>query len=55
MVKISDIADAYKSALLSEIESYSFQLENGEVVTVRQLVDEANAARKEKKAKRGSK
>ena len=55
MVKISDIAAAYKSALISEIGSFTFRLDNGEVVSVQQLVDEANAARKEKKAKRGSK
>lgn len=48
----SDMADAYKVALHNEIESYCFQLENGEVLSVRELVDEANAARADKKGKK---
>lgn len=41
----SSMAEAYKAALHNEIESYCFVLNNGETVTVRQLVDEANLAR----------
>jgi hypothetical protein len=48
----SGMADAYKAALHKEIESYCFQLENGEILSVGELVDEANAARADKKGKK---